>query len=57
MRMLRERLGRPLAMVVVVSVALLALAGTASAALTINQIWRGIKPKADARYFRTRPRT
>jgi hypothetical protein len=38
MRMLRERLGRPQAMVVVVSIVLLALAGMASAALTINQI-------------------
>lgn len=48
---LEARLGRPLTTALMAGILVFAMAGSAAAALTIAQIWDGIKPKADARYL------
>ena len=48
---LESRFGRPLATVLMAGILVFAMAGSAAAALTIAQIWDGIRPKADARYL------
>jgi len=48
---LEERLGRPLTTALMAGILVFAMAGSAAAALTIAQIWDGIRPKADARYL------
>jgi len=45
------RFGRSLTTALMAGLLVLAMAGSAAAALTIAQIWSGIKPKADARYL------
>jgi hypothetical protein len=49
---LEARVGRPLATLLVAGLLVLAMTGSAAAALTIKEIWDGIRPKADARYLR-----
>lgn len=46
-----DRFGRSLTTVLMAGILVLAMAGSAAAALTIAQIWDGIRPKADARYL------